>query len=110
MTRPERSSKNTIDDNRNLPPDSLSVLQLSDPHLFADPEGRLLGMRTLASLQHVITDVTENLSSIDMTLVTGDLVHDASPAGYALLKKQLTSLGTPTYCLPGNHDDPKELK
>lgn len=110
MTRPERGTKNTIDDNRNLPPDSLNVLQLSDPHLFADPEGRLLGMRTLASLQNVISDAAENLSSIDLTLVTGDLVHDASPAGYALLKKQLASLDTPTYCLPGNHDDPKVLK
>ena len=110
MTRPERSDNKASDNSRNLPSDSLNVLQLSDPHLFADPEGRLLGMRTLASLQHVITDANKNLSPIDLTLVTGDLVHDASPAGYSLLKKQLTHLGTPTYCLPGNHDDPKALK
>ena len=95
MTRPERSTKKTINNNRNLPPDSLNVLQLSDPHLFADPEGRLLGMRTLTSLQHVITDAAENLSSIDLALLTGDLVHDASPAGYALLKKRTHQFGRP---------------
>ncbi len=95
--------------NKDLPPDSLNILQLSDPHLFADPEGRLLGMRTLRSLQHVITHAKDNLPPIDLALVTGDLVHDASPAGYSLLKKQLTSLGVPTYCLPGNHDDSEIL-
>jgi len=109
MTRPERSIDNETDDDRNLPSDSLNVLQLSDPHLFANPEGRLLGMRTLASLQHVIAHANKNQPSTDLALVTGDLVHDASPAGYSLLKKQLTDLNVPTYCLPGNHDDPKIL-
>ena len=66
-------------------------------------------MQTLASLQHVIAHANKNLPPIDLTLVTGDLVHDASPAGYSLLKKQLTDINTPTYCLPGNHDDSKTL-
>jgi len=109
MTKPGCSTNNTNSNDRNLPPGSLNVLQLSDPHLFADPEGRLLGMRTLISLQHVIAHVNENLPSIDLALVTGDLVHDASLAGYTLLKKQLSNLNTSTYCLPGNHDNSKIL-
>ncbi len=109
MTMLESSTNNANDDNRDLPSDSLNVLQLSDPHLFADPDGRLLGMHTLASLQRVIKDASKRLPSTDFTLVTGDLVHDASAAGYSLLKKELLHLNTPTYCLPGNHDDPKIL-
>ncbi len=109
MTTSEGSTNNATEGNRNLPSDSLEVLQLSDPHLFADPEGRLLGMRTLLSLQHVIAHASKHLPSIDLALVTGDLVHDASPAGYSLLKKELTHLGVPAYCLPGNHDDPEIL-
>ncbi len=109
MTTSEGSTNNASEGNRNHPSDSLEVLQLSDPHLFATPEGRLLGMRTLLSLQHVIAHARKHLPSIDLALVTGDLVHDASPAGYALLKKELTHLGVPTYCLPGNHDDPEIL-
>jgi len=66
-------------------------------------------MRTLISLQHVIAHANENLPSIDLALVTGDLVHDASPAGYTLLKKELNNLNTPTFCLPGNHDHSKTL-
>ena len=108
MTKPGCSTTNMVN-NRDFPSDSLNILQLSDPHLFANPEGRLLGMRTLISLQHVIAHANDNLSPIDFTLVTGDLVHDASSAGYSLLKKQLANLDTPTYCLPGNHDDPKKL-
>jgi len=110
MTTAECSTHNANGNNRDLLSDTLNVLQLSDPHLFTDPEGRLLGMRTLTSLQHVIKDARSNLSSIDFALVTGDLVHDASTEGYFLLKKELLNLAAPTYCLPGNHDDPKILK
>ncbi len=109
MTMPEGSTRNAARDNRNPPPDSLEVLQLSDPHLFADPKGRLLGMQTLRSLQHVIAHAGEHLSAMDLVLVTGDLVHDASPAGYARLKKELARLKAPVCCLPGNHDDPETL-
>ncbi len=110
MTIAECSANSANDDNRDLSSDSLNVLQLSDSHLFADPEGQLLGMQTLASLRRVIKDANETLPPIDLALVTGDLVHDASPAGYSLLKKELLHLNTPTYCLPGNHDDPEILK
>ncbi len=109
MTTPEGSTNNASNGSRDLPSDSLEILQLSDPHLFADPEGRLLGMRTLPSFRHVIAHASKNLPSIDLALVTGDLVHDASPAGYSLLKKELANLGIPSYCLPGNHDSPEIL-
>jgi len=109
MTKQERGTNNASGNNEGFPSDSLNVLQLSDPHLFADPKGRLLGMRTLASLQLVIKDANKNPSPLDFALVTGDLVHDASPAGYSQLKKELLNLNSLTYCLPGNHDDPKAL-
>jgi Icc protein len=85
------------------------ILQLSDPHLYADPEGRLLGLKTLETLNQVLEQAQKELPPMDLALVTGDLVHDASPEGYGLLQERLTTLGIPTYCIPGNHDDPALL-
>ena len=45
----------------------------------------------------------------DLVLATGDLVHDASPEGYQGMRERFASLGIPTYCIPGNHDDPRQM-
>ena len=89
-----------------LPAGSLRVLQLTDTHLFADPEERLLGINTLESLNLVLECASRTLGPMDLALVTGDLVHDTSAAGYSCLHQRLATLGIPVYCLPGNHDEP----
>lgn len=89
-----------------FPSGTLLVLQISDTHLFADPTGCLLGLNTLETLDQVLELVRERLPPMDLALVTGDLVHDASPEGYRLLQGRLTTLGLPTYCIDGNHDEP----
>ena len=107
MTKPDNHSNGTrIQELTDLPPDALRVLQLTDTHLFADPEGRLLGINTLESLNQVLEHACQTLGPMDLALVTGDLVHDASPAGYSNLHERLSTLGIPVYCLPGNHDEP----
>lgn len=85
------------------------LLQISDPHLFADPAGELRGVNTLAALRGVLDDVRGRQIRYDAVLCTGDIVND-EPEGYGHFARELARLGKPVYCLPGNHDDPALLR
>ncbi len=84
--------------------DSLRILQLTDTHLYADPQGRLLGQSTRRTLELVLDLATGTPGLIDLILLTGDLVHDESAEGYHYLQRRMANLGRPCYSLPGNHD------
>jgi Icc protein len=85
------------------------LLQISDPHLFADPNGELRGVNTLGSLQRVLEAVRARKTGFDAVLCSGDIVND-EPAGYAHFARELSALGKPVYCVPGNHDDPASMR
>jgi len=85
------------------------LLQISDPHLFADPHGRLRGVPTLECLQRVLGHALARRRGTDAVLCTGDIVND-EPEGYAHFARLLGELGKPVYCIPGNHDDPARLR
>ncbi len=93
-----------------LPPDCLKILQLTDTHLYADEQGRLLGVNTLETLRGAIEAFQNTGWQPDLVLATGDLVHDASPEGYRRLAGLLDRFGVPVYCLPGNHDAPETMR
>jgi len=109
------SSSNTGAYNEDLsqhrfPPGTLKVLQITDTHLYAEPESRLLGINTLDSFRSVIEEFRQTGWPVDLVLATGDLVHDASPSGYRQLAEMLDAFGLPVYCLPGNHDQPQIMR
>lgn len=87
----------------------IRLLQITDPHLLADPQGSLRGVQTRASLQRVLAHARSFVRSADAVLCTGDIVND-EPAGYRHFAELLGELGLPIYCLPGNHDRPELLK
>jgi Icc protein len=92
-----------------LPPGTVRLIQITDPHLYADPAATLLGIDTLASLDAVLRLIREEALPADALLATGDLVHDGSAAGYARLRERLAATVRPAYALPGNHDDPAAM-
>lgn len=87
------------------PPAPLHLVQLTDPHLFADPAGAMLGLNTRDSLRHVIAQVRREQPRIDLLLCTGDLSQDGSAASYAAFRQLTDELGAAARWLPGNHDD-----
>ena len=89
--------------------EAIRLLLLSDPHLFASPEGNLRGVKTLASLQCVLGAATARKPAADAVVCTGDIVND-EPAGYAHFSRLLAGLDKPVYCIPGNHDDAPLLR
>lgn len=80
------------------------VLHLTDPHLFADTDGKLRGTNTYRSLMRVIEHYEAGDWTADLAIATGDMVQDDSAAAYHLCSEVLKRLDLPVYCLPGNHD------
>lgn len=86
----------------------LRIAQITDTHLYANPAGRLLGLNTLDCLQQVVELARRNAPQL--VVATGDLAHDGSASAYQLLRKCLSHLQAPVYCLPGNHDESAALR
>ncbi len=82
----------------------LTLLQITDAHLFADPGGRLKGVRTDDSLARVVAEARRRWPRVDAILATGDLAQDGSAAAYRRFLDQLAAWDAPVLCLPGNHD------
>jgi 3',5'-cyclic-AMP phosphodiesterase len=87
----------------------LRLLQLTDSHLRAAPEGELKGWRTLDSLRLALAAALEHEAPPDAIIATGDLSQDGSPESYRHLHDVLGGVGVPVYCIPGNHDHPGNM-
>lgn len=86
------------------PVQPLRVVQLSDFHLFADTQSKLLGLNTQFSLEKVLEKVHREQPDVDVILATGDLSQDGSPASYQRLEGLFAGFGVPVYWVEGNHD------
>ncbi|WP_462381153.1 3',5'-cyclic-AMP phosphodiesterase [Pseudomonas sp. Marseille-QA0892] len=84
----------------------VTLVQLTDSHLFAHEEGKLLGLTTQDSLQRVVQLVRqEQGDDIDLVLATGDLAQDGSMAAYERFEALTAPLRVPLAWTVGNHDD-----
>jgi len=83
----------------------LHLIQITDFHLFADPQGTLKSVNTLNSLNTVVQDCRRRYPAPDLVLVTGDASHDGSAASYQQCRSILAGLSAPVMFIPGNHDD-----
>lgn len=84
---------------------TLRVVQITDCHLFASTEGKLLGLNTQFSLDRVLELVEQQHAGMDVILATGDLAQDASITAYERLFKRLHQFNAPIYWMKGNHDN-----
>ena len=80
--------------------ESVSVLHITDTHLFAAEDGTLLGIDTAESLNAVIDAVLSSGRSFDFVLCTGDLSQDYSTGSYERFARIIRRLGKPVYWLP----------
>jgi Icc protein len=85
------------------------LLLISDPHLSRDPHGTLRGVAALPSLQRVLAHASAQRRGMDAVICNGDIVNDDA-GGYAHFVRLLGGLRLPVYCIPGNHDDPVQLR
>ncbi len=85
--------------------DFIRVVQITDTHLYADPNKHLLGLNTQDSFAAVLQALDEQPWQADLLLLTGDLAQDESLAAYQRLAQQIAPFKTPAYWIPGNHDN-----
>lgn len=82
----------------------IRVLQLTDPHLFADVDGELRGTNTQASLARVLAHYEDSDWRADRVIMTGDLIQDDTAEAYERFRDLLLPLDLRVHCVPGNHD------
>jgi Icc protein len=83
----------------------LSILQLSDTHILASTDAKLLGVNTAYYFQAVLSLAFANNAHYDLVMLTGDLAQDPLRASYVHVLEQMAAYQIPCVCLPGNHDD-----
>ena len=86
--------------------DYIELIQLTDTHIFSDPEATFDGVDTANTLRQIIAHILNDDWLPDAILATGDLVHDAELPAYQRLAQLLKTIHCPVFCIPGNHDDP----
>lgn len=87
---------------------AVRFVQLTDTHITA--EGPVRGVDTAASFRAVVAAVERETPPPDFVLISGDLVNDARPESYAVLRDLLTALPWPVRLAMGNHDDRAALR
>ena len=87
-----------------------TIVQLSDPHIREPGRVAYGRVDTAAYLRATIDSVSALAQPPDAVVVTGDLTDFGRPAEYAHLRELLAPLTAPVYLLPGNHDDPTQLR
>lgn len=89
---------------------ALRVIQISDCHLFADPE--TLTKNSVNNEEHldaVLEYLLEKEKHADLILLTGDIADEGASSAYQRLATKLIRLPQPIYYVPGNHDNAKAL-
>ena len=84
---------------------TLTLLQLTDLHLLAEPDSRLLGVDTEASLRAVLGQAFAERQP-DAVLATGDITHHGDSVAYQRFDQAVSDhFSGPVMVLPGNHDE-----
>ena len=82
----------------------VTLIQITDTHIFDEASGKLGGVNTRDSLQRVLDYIAKHFGDADMLVLTGDNTHEATEVAYRALRDMVEQLGIPYSFLAGNHD------
>jgi len=86
------------------------IVQLTDCHLFADPEREIRGTRTWPRFLAVLADIRKRVPDFDLLVFTGDTAHDEELATYEAVRRELGDWINRVRIIPGNHDNRAALR
>jgi len=81
------------------------IVQLTDLHLYEDPEARFYEIPTRELLQEVVAHVQEHAGTVDHLVVTGDHTNDDLAVTYEAVREILQPWHDRCWFVPGNHED-----
>lgn len=81
------------------------IVQLTDCHLFAEPDTALRGIVTRPRFEAALKEVRTRIPDPELLVFTGDTAHDESLATYAAVRNALADWSDRVRIIPGNHDD-----
>lgn len=87
----------------------VTLIQITDTHIFDEPDGVLGGVNTRQSLQRVLNYIAKHFSDADLLVLTGDNTHEATDIAYRALRDMVEPLDIPYTFLAGNHDYEKPM-
>ncbi len=89
---------------------TVRLLQITDTHLFADPNGCLLGVNTVDSFRAVVSEIQAQDVKFDAIIATGDISQDHTPESYQRFVDGIAEWPQTCFWLPGNHDYQPEMQ
>ena len=82
---------------------AMRIVHMSDIHLVKDG-AKIWDTDTKSHFNKALKKISQ-IKDIDAIFVSGDLSDDGSLWTYQYIDDSFKSLGIPTYCCPGNHDN-----
>ena len=89
---------------------SIRVVQVTDANLYRDPDGVLAGVSTWETFRAVLAQIERQHGDFDYLILTGDLAQDGELETYLMLREALGDWLARCRIIPGNHDDPANLR
>lgn len=89
---------------------SVRIVQVTDAHLFREPDGVLAGVPTWPTFRAVLRKIERLHGDFDYLILTGDLAQDEALETYMMLREALGDWVGRCRIIPGNHDDRDNLR
>ena len=89
---------------------SVRIVQVTDAHLYRDTDGVLAGVSTWNTFRAVLAQIERQHGEFDYLILTGDLAQDEELETYLMLREALGDWLERCRIIPGNHDDPANLR
>lgn len=89
---------------------TIQIVQLTDLHLYKDPQALLAGVATWNTFSAVLEQVRREQPDVDYLILTGDLAQDETLETYLMLREALGDWLDRCRIIPGNHDDRSNLR
>jgi Icc protein len=89
---------------------SIRIVQVTDAHLYRDSDGVLAGVPTWKTFRAVLRQIERQHGDFDYLILTGDLAQDEELETYLMLREELGDWLERCRIIPGNHDDPANLR
>ena len=86
------------------------IVQLTDLHLYEDPDARFYEIPTRELFQDVVAHVEQNAGRVDHLVVTGDHTNDDLAVTYEAVRDILRPWHDRAWFVPGNHEDRATLR